>query len=116
VGLRLALNALAKTYGRDVVFSGPLFREARVEGKAMRLFFDHAGGGLASKGELSGFIIAGEDRKFVPAKAVIDGETVVVSSPAVPAPVYARYCWADDPVCALFNQAGLPASPFRIVT
>jgi len=116
VGLRLALNALAKTYGRDVVYSGPLFREARVERNALRLFFNHAEGGLISKGELSGFIIAGADRMFTPAKAIIDSETVVVSSPDVLAPVAARYCWADDPVCTLFNKAGLPASPFRIMT
>jgi len=113
VGLRLALNALAKTYGRDQVYSGPLFREARVEGNAMRLFFDYAEGGLASKGELTSFAIAGADRKFARAQAVIDGETLVVSSPAVPAPVAVRYGWAEDPICTLYNTAGLPMSPFR---
>lgn len=113
VGLRLALNALAKTYGRDVAYSGPLFREARVEGNAIRLYFDHAEGGLVSKGELTGFVIAGADRKFTQAQAVIDGETVVVSSPEVPAPVAVRYGWAEDPKCTLYNQAGLPMSPFR---
>ncbi|MHB0935880.1 MAG: sialate O-acetylesterase [Armatimonadota bacterium] len=113
VGLRLALNALAKTYGRDMVCSGPMFREARVEGKAIRLFFEYAEGGLVSKGELSGFAIAGADRQFTKADAVIDGETVVVSSPAVPAPVAVRYGWAEDPICTLYNQAGLPMSPFR---
>lgn len=113
VGLRLALNALAKTYGRDQVYSGPLFREARVEGNAIRLCFDHAEGGLVSTGELTGFAIAGADRKFTRAEAVIDGETLVVSSPAVPAPVAVRYGWAEDPICTLYNQAGLPMSPFR---
>jgi sialate O-acetylesterase len=112
VGLRLALNALAKTYSRELVFSGPLFREARIEGKAIRLLFDHAAG-LTSRGELSGFAIAGADRRFVRAEAVIDGETVIVSSPVVPAPVAVRYAWAEDPACTLVNGAGLPASPFR---
>ena len=113
VGLRLALNALVKTYGRDLVYSGPLFREARIEGKAIRLLFNHADGGLVSKGELISFATAGSDRKFARAEAVIDGETVLVSSPDVLAPVAVRYGWAEDPVCTLFNKAGLPASPFR---
>ena len=112
VGLRLALNALAKTYGRDVACSGPMLREARVEGNAIRLCFDHAEG-LTSLGELTGFAIAGADRQFTRADAVIDGETVVVSSPAVPAAVAVRYGWAEDPKCTLYNQAGLPMSPFR---
>jgi sialate O-acetylesterase len=113
VGLRLALNALVKTYGRDLVYSGPLFREARIEGKAIRLLFNHADGGLVSKGELISFATAGSDRKFARAEAVIDGETVLVSSPDVLAPVAVRYGWAEDPVCSLFNKVGLPASPFR---
>jgi len=62
---------------------------------------------------LKGFSIAGPDKKFHWAEAVIDGDQVVVSSPDVPFPIAVRYAWADNPVCNLFNEAGLPASPFR---
>ena len=114
VGQRLALAALNQTYGRDVVYSGPAFREMTQESGALRLHFDHIGGGLVARdGELKGFAIAGADSQFVWAEAQIDGEAVVVSSPDVPAPIAARYAWADNPVISLFNQEGLPASPFR---
>ena len=114
VGLRLALNALHQTYGRDVIPCGPLFKESQREGSAIRLAFRQVGEGLCAKGEnLQGFAIAGADRKFVEAEARIEGETVVVSSPEVPEPVAVRYAWADNPVCNLYNAAGLPASPFR---
>ena len=79
----------------------------------MRIFFDHAGGGLISRGELTGFAIAGADRRFVPARAIIDGETVAVSAPQIANPLAVRYGWAADPACALYNRARLPASPFR---
>jgi sialate O-acetylesterase len=115
VGLRLALSALHKTYGiKDVVASGPLFRESQREGRAMRLFFDYAEGGLVCRGEkLRGFVMAGADGVFAESDAVIDGATVVVSCPRVPNPKAMRYAWADNPVCNLYNFAGLPASPFR---
>ncbi len=115
VGLRLALAALNQTYGQnDVVYSGPAFREMTKEADALRLHFDHCGGGLVARdGALKGFAIAGADSQFVWAEAQIDGETVIVSSPAVPDPVAARYAWANNPVISLFNQEGLPASPFR---
>jgi sialate O-acetylesterase len=74
----------------------------------------HADGGLVAKdGALKGFGVAGEDRKFVDAEAVIDGETIVVSSETVTSPVSVRYAWGDTPECNLYNGAGLPASPFR---
>jgi sialate O-acetylesterase len=116
VGKRLALQALAKTYGHDLVASGPSFKELKVEGKALRLSFDDLGGGLtvSGKGALKQFAIAGKDKVFHWAEAKIDGETVVVSSTKVPEPVAVRYAWADNPVgCNLANKAGLPASPFR---
>jgi sialate O-acetylesterase len=114
VGLRLALAARAIAYGEKIEFSGPLFRQATLEGHSMRVWLDHVGRGLVAKGgELAGFEIAGADRKFVPAEAVIDGATVVVSSPSVSAPAYVRYGWSDDPHCNLYNVDGLPASPFR---
>ncbi len=114
VGRRLALWALAKDYGQTVVYSGPLYRKMRAKGGSIVLSFDHADG-LASRdgAPLTGFAIAGADRKFVWAEATIAGNTVVVSSPAVPTPVAARYGWHYNPDCTLINGAGLPASPFR---
>jgi sialate O-acetylesterase len=114
VGLRLALAALGTVYEQDVVFSGPALREMTREGSSIRLHFDHVGGGLvADNGELRGFAIAANDRAFVWATAVIDGETVLVSAPEITSPVAVRYAWADNPVISLFNREGLPASPFR---
>ena len=115
VGRRLALWALAKTYGKtDLVYSGPLYREAKIEGNKIRIFFDHVDGGLVVKGEeLTHFQIAGADGEFKPAKAVIDGETVVVWNEEVANPVAVRFGWSDDAEPNLFNAAGLPASPFR---
>ncbi|MFZ4986761.1 MAG: sialate O-acetylesterase [Blastocatellia bacterium] len=117
VGLRLALPARALAYGEKLVHSGPIFRQQTIETSALRLFFDHVGGGLVARGgELKGFEIAGADGKFVAATARIDGATVVVSSPEVALPTQARYGWADDPVTTLTNREGLPASPFRTVS
>jgi sialate O-acetylesterase len=115
VGLRLALAARAIAYGeRGLVYSGPQYRQMTVEGPALRLWFDHAGGGLKSgSGELKGFTIAGRDRKFVPAQARIDKNTVVVTSPNIEQPVAVRYGWEASPEVNLFNTEGLPASPFR---
>ena len=114
VGHRLALNALAKTYGRDVPYSGPIYDSMTVEDSAIRLHFKHTDGGLiANGGELESFAIAGDDRNFVWGNAIIDGETVVVSSPAVPDPVAVRYAWTNNPEATLYNGAGLPASLFR---
>jgi sialate O-acetylesterase len=115
VGRRLALAAEAVAYGRDVVYSGPIYESMAVEGNKLRLRFQHTDGGLMIKGAAAskGFEIAGEDRKFVPAEAAIDGKTIVVRSSQVASPVAVRYAWADDPLCTLYNKAGLPASPFR---
>ena len=115
VGRRLALNALATSYGKDIEFSGPVYKAKEVQGKAIRLTFDHHGGGLVAKGaeKPTGFAIAGQDGKYAWADAVIEGDTIVVSSPLVEAPTNVRYAWADNPVCNLYNQAGLPAVPFR---
>jgi sialate O-acetylesterase len=115
VGRRLALNALASAYGKDIEFSGPVYKAKEVKGNAIKLTFDHIGGGLVAKGadKLEGFAIAGEDGKYVWANAVIDGDAIVVSSPMVEKPANVRYAWADNPVCNLYNQVGLPAVPFR---
>ena len=115
VGKRLAQWALARTYGMPLVPSGPLYRDFVVEGERVRLRFEHTGGGLAARnGELKTFVIAGSDGKFVDAEAEIEGDTVLVHSPAVPEPAAVRYAWADNPDgCNLYNREGLPASPFR---
>lgn len=114
VGERLALIALAQTYGRKLEYSGPVFRSMTAVGAALRLNFDHADSGLMCKGEtLTGFAIAGQDHKFVWAEAKIEGNTVILSAPTVSKPVAARYAWDSNPVCNFYNQAGLPAVPFR---
>jgi sialate O-acetylesterase len=113
VGNRLALAARAISYGEQIEYAGPLFRQATQEGSAMRVWFDHTSGGLKSKGDaVTGFELAGQDGKFAPAEARIEGLTVVVSTPAVPAPRFVRYAWKDVPDCNLFNGENLPASPF----
>ncbi|HWT03770.1 MAG TPA: sialate O-acetylesterase [Pyrinomonadaceae bacterium] len=116
VGRRLALAALEIAYGKKGASSGPVYREMKEDGGVIRLSFDHADGGLVLKpgeGGLSGFAIAGEDRRFVWADAVVRGKEVWVSSPQVKFPIAVRYGWADNPVSTLYNAAGLPASPFR---
>jgi len=115
VGRRLALNALATTYGQDIPYSGPQYAAMAINGNAVTLSFEHTAYGLQTydQGKLVGFSIAGEDRKFVWADAKIEGNTVIVSSEAVAAPVAVRYAWADNPECNLYNGVGLPASPFR---
>ncbi len=114
VGRRLALAARAVEYGESIEYSGPIFRQAVPEDGTVRIWFDHSTSGLVAKGgDLTGFEIAGADENFQPAAAVIDGLTVVVSSPGVPHPTRVRYGWADDPDCNLYNSEGLPASPFR---
>jgi sialate O-acetylesterase len=112
---RLTRIALAKTYGRKMEYSGPVYQAIKVEGGAVRVQFTHATGGLSAKGgELKTFVIAGKDGKFVPATVRIDGDAVVVSSADVPNPVAVRYAWESYPEGAnFFNGAGLPAAPFR---
>lgn len=127
---RLALVARKVAYGEDLVAWGPLYDKLTIEGNKARISFTGVGGGLTIRpvdatavpktplqglppGELSGFAIAGKDRKWVWASARIDGDTVVVSSEEVPEPVAVRYAWANDPPVNLGNQEGLPASPFR---
>lgn len=113
VGERLALWALAKTYGKDVECSGPVMKSFAVKGGAVELVFEHAAGLNSGGKEVTHFTIAGEDRTFVPAKAVIEEGRVVVSAEGVAAPVAVRFAWgaADEP--NLRNGAGLPAGSFR---
>jgi sialate O-acetylesterase len=117
VGDCLTRLALANVYGRKMEYCGPMYDSMKVEGSAIRIAFTHPGGGLVAKGgPLKGFQIAGADQKFAGASARIDGDTLVVSSPEVSAPVAVRYAWDNYPEgmgCNLFNAAGLPAAPFR---
>jgi sialate O-acetylesterase len=110
---RLALGAEALAYGKPVEYSGPVYRSMAIEGENVRLYFDHAGSGLNAKGgKLVGFEIAGKDRHFVPAEAVLHGESVVISSDAVTDPVAVRYGWEGFTSANLYNSNGLPTSTF----
>lgn len=138
VGARLAAIALNKDYGfKDLPYSGPVAKKTTVEGNKIRVAFDFVHGGLVAKqlpenywivkvrnqeeklvrnspnSQIEGFAIAGADGKFVWADAVIDGDTVVVSSPKVANPVKVRYAWQSNPTCNLYNKAGFPAAPFE---
>jgi len=113
VGRRLALWALANDYERELVHSGPLYKKLTIEDDKIRIHFEHVGSGLeAREGSLTFFEVAGEDQVYHPAEAIIDRETVVVSSPAVSAPVAVRYGWRNTAEPNLFNKEGLPASSF----
>ncbi|WP_318311780.1 sialate O-acetylesterase [Flagellimonas crocea] len=117
VGERMALAGLKLAYDQDIVYSGPLYKNHKVEDNKIMLSFDHVGSGLTTNdGEpLSEFAVAGEDKKFVWAKAKIEGDQVIVWSDEISDPKYLRYAWADNPDNPnLYNKEGLPASPFRI--
>jgi sialate O-acetylesterase len=114
VGKRLAYWAQSQVYGKEMVYSGPIYESMKVEDSKARLAFKHTGSGLEAKGDkLTGFSIAGEDKVFHWADAKIDGNTVVVSCDKVAKPAAVRYAWADNPECNLYNKEGIPASPFR---
>ena len=118
VGDRLALWAEHLAYNdQNVVYSGPLYQSSKIDGNKVIISFTNIGSGLAIKGpgDLYYFSIAGADKKYVWAKAKIEGDKVIVWSDAVADPVAVRYAWADNPDGAnLFNKEGLPASPFQI--
>ena len=128
VGKRLAQWALAKTYGQDVVPSGPIYEKMTVKNGKARVHFSHIGKGLiignkeglepteevVIDAKLERFAIAGKDKTWVWANAVIDGDTVLVSHPDVPVPAAVRYAYSANPLGAnLYNREGFPASPFR---
>jgi len=115
VGRRLALWALAQTYGRNVGgHSGPLFKRAQAVDGALRLYFKHADGLQSSDGgPLTWFEVAGDDNAFHAAKARIDGASILVSSPEVGSPKAARFAWHETAEPNLVNGQRLPASPFR---
>lgn len=114
VGERLALAARALAHGEQVEYSGPVHETLKIDGARAILSFSHAGRGLVARdGPLKGFTLAGSDGKHLPAKAVIEGSTVVVTCDGITTPAAVRYGWAMMPDCNLFNAEGLPAVPFR---
>ncbi|GHT54160.1 9-O-acetylesterase [Bacteroidia bacterium] len=113
VGLRLALNARAKTYNEKIPYSGPVYQSYKIQGDEIHIRFSADKLKTSDCSEIKGFAIAGSDHVFHWANAVIKGNEVTVSSPEVKFPVAVRYAWADNPVCNLYDGAGLPASPFR---
>jgi sialate O-acetylesterase len=114
VAKRLALGVLAKTYNQKIpLYSGPVYKSMRIKGDVVKIKFNFADG-LKCKGDiLNSFAIAGTDKKFYPAKAVISDGSVIVSSEFVKKPAAVRYGWANNPACNLYNAADLPAAPFR---
>lgn len=126
-GKRLASLALANELGTATVPSGPLLHSTAIEENRIRVYFNHIGGGLIvgtksgsdpvveTAGALQNFEIAGANKVFVSATATIDGQTVLVSSASISSPLYVRYCYSDAPTGGnkLYNQAYIPASPFR---
>ena len=137
VGARLAAIALAKDYGKEIAYSGPVYQSVKIEKGKARLSFTKLQGGLVARpvpetyvksslrndtapvvrnspqSELEGFAICGADKQWVWADAKIEGPNVVVWSDKVAEPVAVRYGWATNPTCNLYNKAGFPASPFR---
>lgn len=116
VGIRSSLAAMKIAYMNDsIVYSGPTYKNMETNGDKIIVYFNNIGSGLkSSNGKLCRFQIAGEDKKFVWADAVIENNTVVVSSNKIKKPVSVRYAWSDNPEGAnLYNNEGLPASPFK---
>ena len=119
VGRRLALWALANSYGQsNLVYSGPLYKSMKIDGNKAVISFNHATGLKArdSKDALTWWSIAGENKKFVKATAKVEGDTVVVTADGVTTPVAVRFGWHQLAEPNLVNGAGLPASPFRTDT
>ena len=115
-GHRAADVALGFVYGKKIEYYGPVYAAHKIEGAKVRISYTHVGQGLAGQpaAKLQGFALAGADKKFYWADAVIEGATVVASSASVPQPVFVRYAWANNRRWAnLFNKDGLPAIPFR---
>jgi sialate O-acetylesterase len=116
VARRLARWALARDYGRDIVCQSPRYESLETSGNTITVKFEDVDGGLRTVDtqEVRGFAIAGEDKKWVWAEAeIVAPDAVAVSSKEVEKPVAVRYAWADNPVCNLYNQVGLPVTPFR---
>lgn len=114
VAERLALVALATHYGKNLPYRGPTYRAMERHCAELHVTFDHTDGGLVVRGEKLGeFSVAGADHAWHWAEAKLVGDTVIVSSPEVSAPIAVRYAWQANPLATLYNGAGLPAVPFR---
>jgi sialate O-acetylesterase len=114
VGKRLSLWALHNQYGKkDILVSGPLYTSMKIEGNKIRLHFDYNIGLQAKDGPLTEFTIAGPDQNFLPARAVIEGNSILVWNDNISDPKAVRFAWRNLPRPNLYNKAGLPASPFR---
>jgi sialate O-acetylesterase len=114
VGKRLALWALANEYGKkNLEYSGPVYKSMKIENDKIKITFDHAEGLYTLDNHLNEFTIAGDDHKFWPAQAKIEGNTVVIWNDMVTKPVAVRYSWKNVPHPELYNKSALPASPFR---
>ena len=115
VGDRLAFWALAKTYGKNVPYSGPMYKSMKVEEDKIILSFDYADDGLIIKeiNSENNFLIAGENKIFKKASVEIDGDKLILSNPEIKNPAAVRYAWSNTSEGTLFNKAGLPASSFR---
>ena len=117
VGRRLALWALAKDYGKDIVCSGPLYKSMSIDGNKINIQFDYAEGGLNTKGlDLNNFEIAGENHFYEHADAVINNNSVIVSNERITNPIAVRFAYSDNAQTHLYNNSGLPASIFRTDT
>lgn len=116
VGERLALAARHLAYGEDLVYSGPMIQSAQLAGDKVQLSFDHVGSGLISQDgeEIREFALAGADRTFAWAQAKIVGDKIEIRNEDIARPHFVRYAWADNPDVNLYNQEGLPASPFEL--
>lgn len=127
IGTRAGKAALKIAYNKNITASGPMYKSMKIEGNKARISFDHIGSGLVvgekkdlepvkilDQKEVPHFLIAGKEMKFVPAKAIIDGDTVVVWNDKISTPVAVRYAWINMPANPLlYNKEGLPACSFR---
>lgn len=115
VGKRLYMAAKTKAYGSTEVYSGPMFKSAKLEGNSVRISFIYAQNGLKTKGDVSvkGFAVAGIDGKWVWADAKIDGKDIIVSSTEIIVPTQVQYAWQSNPDCNLYNAENLPVLPFK---
>jgi sialate O-acetylesterase len=114
VGMRLALAALGRVYGKHIEYSGPRVAKARREGSKLRINMDHASGMKLIGPGTDEFEIAGKDGVYRPSLVKVDGHDLMLWCPEVTSPLYVRYGWSDDPAAELYNDAGLPAAPFVV--
>ena len=116
VGTRLALQAMHSVYGlieADAAF-GPIFRSCQPDGGKLRLHFDHSSDGFVyTSNAISGFETAGADKIYVPAKAELDGEDILISADGISSPRFVRYLWTNYSEVTLFGANGIPLAPFR---